>query len=198
MGTVRRRRQALNSVLMLAGICVWYFCPGLICFFDIQGMYCHQISGISKYIVLLNIWATPGCHALFQVISCMLRLVVSLVPWSLQPPTAAVDWEELIWVAWAKNGEDVMAGKVRFSRPRSQLFRRIHVNDSVHMQSFWGVSSTGIIQISLANAPRFAHSYHRHRWQLNSIVELIWSLAPLYSCDIKCRWVLYHLFFSIS
>ena len=51
------------------------------------------------------------------------------------------------------------------SRPRSQLFRRIHVNDSVHMQSFWGVSSTGIIQISLANAPRFAHSYHRHRWQ---------------------------------
>ena len=33
MGAVRCRRQALNSVLMLAGICVWYFCPGLICLF---------------------------------------------------------------------------------------------------------------------------------------------------------------------
>ena len=37
-----------------------------------------------------------------------------------------------------QNGEDVMAGKVRFSPPRSQLFRRIRVNDSVHMQSFLG------------------------------------------------------------
>ncbi len=42
--------------------------------------------------------------------------------------------------------------------------------------------STGIIQILLVDAPRFAHPYHRHCWHLNSIVELIHVISSAGDC----------------